>query len=459
MSYSFFCIRIVSASDKTFETLLCAQSGLMASLSSEAWDVLCRRNVVAAEGHTGMRSVSDAWSSFSGAAGHLENAARFSSWHLCWTCASALPGRSGRGRPTGVEVVDECFHCHGLYVVPQESAWPRPLLGLTRAEQVSWRPFVLQQVYGRPGRGFRRHQRLSGLQWKSRDVADSASPRVLEAFAWLMEHCPVHASYIQEHREALRASRGGKWTSSWKLLQPGLEAALWPDLYWCEEYLDTKWAGKAVQHASVKKSFFVKACSAVLDYGLRGDLAHWHYDRHILARFAGRGMSGSSLRWSLQDVPELPYYWNNQRLALTDLQRQLGPADFFVTLAPGAHVLPWHVIGDHARAVTGRRVYRGGVLEALHVLQLLEVAVQEHLLPQKGTGPYGDCKQHPGMGDAHRISRWKNGHSSRTMARGCLTSISACGWPTCGSQLCTLAFEQTQHVTSPGWRRQCRGSS
>lgn len=69
---------------------------------------------------------------------------------------------------------------------------------------------------------------------------------------------------------------------------------------------------------------------------LRDDLLHWHYDRHILSRFAGRAQAGLRMRWTLADVPEMGWYWEKQRLRLVDMHRQLGPAQIFVTLARGA---------------------------------------------------------------------------------------------------------------------------
>ena len=92
----------------------------------------------------------------------------------------------------------------------------------------------------------------------------------------------------------------------------------------------------------------VKACSPVLDFGLTADLVQWHFGRHLLSRFVGRAGSGVPIRWALADVPEAPWYWERQRQLLVD-----SAATLFFTLAPGAFVVPWHLVVVHAGSVVG----------------------------------------------------------------------------------------------------------
>ncbi|CAJ1366649.1 unnamed protein product, partial [Effrenium voratum] len=367
-----------------------------------AWEVLNRRRCLGAEGVDGTVPVlapggPEGRSLDAVIARMLHDNAVFSSWQVCWTCASAMPKLCRLRADNPIEVTDCCKSCSSIYVTPLPEEWPVELMGLTVADRLALRPFVLLQ--GDPsvthGAGQVRHGQLSALRWATTDVEEAVrglgSDRAARAFRFLMANGGPYCKFIQEHRRALANGQGGGWLVSWKLLEKGLEAALWPDLYFTEVLLDTKWAGKNTQHASVKQSFLVKACSSVLDYSLRDDLLHWHYDRHILARFAGRASSGMHMRWSMKDLPEMGWYWEKQRLTLVDLHRQLGPAQVFLTLAPGVHTVPWNIVPQHARDVAARREYRGGVLESLHLHHLLQIAVREYLVPSEAHfgAPFG----------------------------------------------------------------------
>lgn len=56
----------------------------------------------------------------------------------------------------------------------------------------------------------------------------------------------------------------GQQLSSWSLLDVGVEAGVWPDLYWHEDVLDTRWAGH--HRMSVKRPFLVKVHSGILGH-------------------------------------------------------------------------------------------------------------------------------------------------------------------------------------------------
>eukprot|EP00959_Pyramimonas_sp_CCMP1952_P061774 1291192-Pyramimonas_sp.AAC.1 len=116
-----------------------------------------------------------------------------------------------------------------------------------------------------------------------------------------MRHNSRHRGYVLEASTAQR----GSFMNSRRLLEVGLETALWPDLHFSEELLDTRWAGRESAHASAKRSYLTKLGGPVLDYQFNFGLLQWQYDRHMPARFAGRGLQASrDLRWKLADIPE-----------------------------------------------------------------------------------------------------------------------------------------------------------
>lgn len=324
---------------------------------------------------------------------HLGEWVLYGSWALCWKCSSATERRLRAVDFAGpfLEVLQSCHSCDGTYVVPQPEDFPSLLVGLSATAVRALRPLrLLQGAASYPhAQGSRRHTCMTGLAWAAVDVVDAigALPdedclRATAAFEFLMANSPPYQRKVQEHRAALAEGKGGQRVSCWALLEPFLEASLWPDLYFSEAFCDSRWAGAASQHASAKQSFLVKVRSPVLDYSMQWDLLQWHYDRHILARFCGRSAAapGIGLKWALADVPEAPLYFYERLLALTDLHRQLGPASMLLTLAPGAYCTTWPAVVHHLRQAGSVRVLGGCVLESLHLLHILKEVLRGYLV-------------------------------------------------------------------------------
>lgn len=315
------------------------------------------------------------------------------SWVMCEACHSLLPAPltadSLTFRGTCVSV---CAACSGPYVVPRRDMFPLPLLDLSTSQMLALRPVVLHQgERWHPHRaGFRHHSRMSHLSWKQMDVLESIalleSPaerdRARGVFDFLMQDGrSEYAAYVQEHRRIL-ASRPESWAwPHWRLLDPFLECALWPSLYWCRAWCDTRWHGTS---KSVKRSFLVKVLSSVLDYGSTWSLVQFQHDRAVLALFTGRHAATQGLHMSmkqaLRHVPETPQYLHLGLLALTDMHRLFGPADLMVTLAPGAFSTTWPEWLRHQRRVTGQGLLQDHLGEALHVAHCLDEIVRSFIV-------------------------------------------------------------------------------
>lgn len=313
------------------------------------------------------------------------------SWTVCWTCSSANPRRlrgQDYGAARGVVVTEFCEQCTGHYFVPQVEEVPDVLRGLRPEELRALRPVALLQgnVWRPHPQGQRRHVQLSQLVWERQRVRDrivqvEEPARCMRAYEFLMKHSAEYRAFIGQQDEEINAGRAGRALSTWTLLQEHIECALWPDLYWCAAWTDTRW-GEERQHASVKRSFLTKVRSPVLDYGLCWDLLQFHYDRDVLAKFTARDRltRGLSLRWALADQPETPLYMYEKQLALLDIHRQLGPATMMMTFAPGAFRTTWPQLVEEERDETGTRVLNGHCLESLHLLHVLHEVVRGYVI-------------------------------------------------------------------------------
>lgn len=125
------------------------------------------------------------------------------------------------------------------------------------------------------------------------DLPEPERSRAEAAFQYLMSADSGYATWIREHRQQLAAGEVGALLPPTFLLRSFLEAALWPDLYWCRGVCDTTWSSS--KYMSVKKSFIMKTCCSILDYADDFDLLHLHYDRQMLARFSGRARAAPFL--------------------------------------------------------------------------------------------------------------------------------------------------------------------
>ena len=96
----------------------------------------------------------------------------------------------------------------------------------------------------------------------------------------------------------------------------------------------------------------------------------------------------------LADVPETPLYLQEKSLLLTDLHRQLGAADFLVTVAPGAFDTTWPVYLHDAWLRGCQPMLSTGVLESCHLLHVLEEVLRGYLVGGKAE-LRGTCSASP----------------------------------------------------------------
>lgn len=81
-------------------------------------------------------------------------------------------------------------------------------------------------------------------------------------------------------------------------------------------------------------------------------------------------------------------------MLLTDLHRQLGPADFMVTVAPGAYDTTWPLFLHDAWLKSCRPMLATGVLESCHLLHVLEEVLRGYLVGGKAE-LRGTCSASP----------------------------------------------------------------
>lgn len=319
------------------------------------------------------------------------------SWSICRRCCSVTPQplhARHYGCITEEPITDACEHCCSMYVVPQPAEWPVPLCSLSSRVLGALRVLKLHQGdYLKPHpQGFRRHSRMTLLSWEGAspearlaDLEDAVRRQGSLAFDYLMSRSSTYRGWVLKHREALSSGLGDRYISQWELLSVGIEAAIWPDLFWEDSLLDSRWHGAEQKFASVKQSFVVKLRSPVLDYSLDFPLLQFNYDRAILAKFTGRCAvaQGLSLQWSLADIPETQLYYEELNLALIDMGRTLGGAALLITLAPGAYSVTWPQFVHAMRSEAGVGVLGGNSMEASALLHLLHELVHGYIIGGK----------------------------------------------------------------------------
>lgn len=220
------------------------------------------------------------------------------SWTYCARCASLhtkklLPSFRRRAIPKKMQ---SCHCMRKRYKIALPRDVPVALRNLTEAEVRALRPLeISSSKYQRRQHGYRVRTEPFDVRWskdsverKLRDIADPASrERATRAYRWLISS--AHSPY--SHFVRLRDSRvRDPWLFEIYTHEEfqGVEAALWPNLYFdrdlCESVLD----GKKTR-ASGKVSFTTKVASVVVDFGLHYDLQllHYQYDRWLCKTVTG----------------------------------------------------------------------------------------------------------------------------------------------------------------------------
>lgn len=290
---------------------------------------------------------------------------RFGAWAQCEACSVWYP------RALSQKDCDEstwsrrhlrkkCWHCakHGSRRdnVPKVDDAPSVLCNLPRCANFTLRPLVLHQ--GTPKRhaaGYMRKDRATTVSWKAKCVADciaeiespSERQRIQDAFTWLRKNNKCYSAYLLAHEEAIAADSLNLPPSA--ILEPYLECALWPLLYWLPRHAESDIFGAKWQtpfkkqalsqsgKASAKELFLCKICSGIAEFSCNFELLQFQFDRHILRTVIGganamsddadRSLSVSHRSWSAD-------YWKKHHRLLMDISMQHGEPDLFLTIAP-----------------------------------------------------------------------------------------------------------------------------
>ncbi|CAE7584772.1 unnamed protein product, partial [Symbiodinium sp. CCMP2592] len=190
----------------------------------------------------------------------LEDWCKQGAWAICERCFSLEPRhlKEVDTRRVADPAVPNCRWCRrdGVESVPTVDRVPRQLRGLCHDVVAALRPFDIDcGPYQRPPHGYRVHTALLRLLWSDTDVEAKIAAlehrtwrtKAKKAFKFLMQHsCSEYRNFVTQHRRFLRDHPMPTDAARRRPLQtletPGIETALWPDLYYnsdlCESEVD-----------------------------------------------------------------------------------------------------------------------------------------------------------------------------------------------------------------------------
>ena len=301
------------------------------------------------------------------AEGNLQQWLRYASWSQCpqcfvWQQRSLTQGELIDPSRAQTKLIQICVSCRKQGVnrfMRSVADWPPPLLGLKKSANQLLRPVIIHQCNPvRHVHGYTRKTDFTALSWKAQPVHieietihdDTERHEVLAAHAWLLEYSPAYSAYTQCHLRVLENAETLRLEPT-SILEPYLECALWPTLYWSKalaesRHWDDGWITPFLQQArkntdreSVKAEFTAKLTSAVGDYGLSlyfYDLLQFQVDRHILWLVTTRAAYGpkADLHLLFQGQHWSAEYWRKHHRCVVDISAQLGGPHLFVTIAP-----------------------------------------------------------------------------------------------------------------------------
>ncbi|CAE7357076.1 pif1, partial [Symbiodinium sp. CCMP2592] len=180
----------------------------------------------------------------------LEDWCKQGAWAICERCFSLEPRhlKEVDTRRVADPAVPNCRWCRrdGVESVPTVDRVPRQLRGLCHDVVAALRPFDIDcGPYQRPPHGYRVHTALLRLLWSDTDVEAKIAAlehrtwrtKAKKAFKFLMQHsCSEYRNFVTQHRRFLRDHPMPTDAARRRPLQtletPGIETALWPDLYY-----------------------------------------------------------------------------------------------------------------------------------------------------------------------------------------------------------------------------------
>ena len=334
---------------------------------------------------------------------------RFGAWAQCDQCSvwysRNLSQKDCRDSTSARSLLRKsCWHCarHGSRrdMVPQVCDAPLALRGLPPSANYVLRPLVVHQ--GNPKRhpaGYMRKDRMTSLSWKCDKVqqciealeSDAERGALQEAYNWLRAHSAAYAAFIQEHERVLDAEERRNLKPS-SILEPFLECALWPVLYYKNQLAESKLWGSTWERpfarqaspqpgkVSAKDLFVCKVCSGVAEYATNFELMQFQFDRHVLRTIiggVGKLTEGADASMSLAHRHWGADYWKRHHRILSDISLQYGEPDLFLTVAPYEWSFPYPYWVEKLLTAVG-----GGPTDA----PAAEVLAMAHALHQLAAG-------------------------------------------------------------------------
>lgn len=355
---------------------------------------------------------------------------RFCSWGVCSSCGT-LTERSLTQAALNNPLLElskldaKCWRCataaRKLYPGVPANSIPLPLQNLAPGQERILRPLVLHQ--GNPTKakhGYMKKDRRSALSWEKISVSqkiinirDRAARKIVQAaYDFLMGQHGPYSAFVKEHELYLsdpigwttqhRQQTGQTLLAPWSIMEPYLEAALWPSLYWTSDMCDSachapvSWSrpftctqeSMAGDHRSGKASFVAKVLSPTLDYMDRYDLLQWQFDVYIYRTIVATAVVAKDAdigaEAAMNHRPWTAGYWRRHHRQLIDAVVQYGVPDYFGTISPYEWSFPWPYWLDKAREVLHREPTELGSVEVKAMAHALECIILNYMC---GKGP------------------------------------------------------------------------
>ena len=353
----------------------------------------------------------------------LEDWCKHGAWGICSQCYSLEPRhlKEVDTRRVAGPALPNCRWCRrdGTASVRSVKDVPRRLRGLTTEIVQALRPLDVDcGPYQRPLHGYRVHTALLRLLWSEASVESkiaeleprAARKQAEKAFKFLMQsRDSEYAAFVEQHRRFLRANSEPSEADRRRPLQmleaPGLETALWPDLYWDSNFCETveratdarrlrrqgllhearnsededEAADAEAGRGSLRRSFLKKVLGPILDYAGEYELLQFVFDLSLWSDLGSKRYAQPRvpLRILLKGAPFTPAYWAVRHAAVMDLQRQCGYPVLFKTWAPYEWSAPYHkALLRHMDALFRSRLHLEGP-ETLHLAHVLLELIRE----------------------------------------------------------------------------------
>ena len=354
----------------------------------------------------------------------IERWCKEGSWSFCSNCHLLRPRHlkeADVGR-TAPPCTSTCPSCERQPWVPKVDDVPGPRHVTCRDVAMALRPLDVDcGPYRRGDHGYRVHTALMRFSWSMQSVTSkiaelssgSMRKQARKAHKFLLGlDTSEYRTFAEKHDKFLLAHPQATPEEAKLPLQfietPGIECALWPDLYFHSDLCETveratdvrRLARQASLQAaldaeesdreeeedgppqgrhSVRRSFLRKILGPITDYAAEYELLHFVFDLCMWSDIGGKkhALGHMPLRLALKGQPWTPAFWAMRHAALLDLQRQCGPPVLFKTWAPYEWAAPYHRWLLHAMSTERKsRLHLAGP-ETLHLCHIMTEMFRE----------------------------------------------------------------------------------